>query len=277
MQSATRRDFLGNLGHGMLVACVGPGLASEFSARAAPRDMRVRRLSSDLERLVRTMQDTAPDALMPVLVRELKNGTALRTLVGAGALANARTFGGHDYIGYHAQMALLPAHSMSLLMPEKLRALPVLKVLYRNSARIQAAGQGRERLQSVAPSTVDGDAAQALRQHVRDRAMQEAETLFRGRCDHDVAAAYDDLQTLIRDDLNVHRTVLAWRAFDMLQLLGEEHAHTMLRQFHTAREEFARTRPSMRWRHLVSLARVTASEYGEPAPGHALSRELLEG
>jgi hypothetical protein len=45
--------------------------------------------------------------------------------------------------------------------------------------------------------------------------------------------------------------------------------------FHTVQEEFVRTRPELRWRWLVALARVTASEFGEPAPGVAKARELL--
>jgi hypothetical protein len=41
-------------------------------------------------------------------------------------------------------------------------------------------------------------------------------------------------------------------------------------------EEFAATRPAFRWRHLVTLARVTASEYGTPAPGYAEACRLLK-
>ena len=39
----------------------------------------------------------------------------------------------------------------------------------------------------------------------------------------------------------------------------------------TVREEFARTRPAFRWRHLIGLARASASAYGysvDDAPGH---------
>jgi hypothetical protein len=39
--------------------------------------------------------------------------------------------------------------------------------------------------------------------------------------------------------------------------------------FRTAVEEFAVARPAFRWRHLCALARVTASEFGTPAPGYA--------
>jgi hypothetical protein len=41
-------------------------------------------------------------------------------------------------------------------------------------------------------------------------------------------------------------------------------------------EEFAATRPAFRWRHLIALARVTASAYGQPAPGYAEACRLLE-
>ena len=46
--------------------------------------------------------------------------------------------------------------------------------------------------------------------------------------------------------------------------------------YNTVREEFAWTRPAFRWRQLVALARVTASECGRPAPGIAEARELLK-
>ena len=37
------------------------------------------------------------------------------------------------------------------------------------------------------------------------------------------------LQPLIREELDVHQVVLAWRAWDLLRLVGPEHALTMLR------------------------------------------------
>jgi hypothetical protein len=41
-------------------------------------------------------------------------------------------------------------------------------------------------------------------------------------------------------------------------------------------EEFATSRPAFRWRQLVALARVTASECGFPAPGYAEACRLLK-
>ncbi|MFV0443304.1 MAG: hypothetical protein ACK5Q5_07015, partial [Planctomycetaceae bacterium] len=43
----------------------------------------------------------------------------------------------------------------------------------------------------------------------------------------------------------------------------------------TAIEEFATMRPAFRWRQLVALARVTASEFGHPAPGYETACQLL--
>jgi hypothetical protein len=62
----------------------------------------------------------------------------------------------------------------------------------------------------------------------------------------------------------------------MLQYaISEDGALHAEKFYRTVTEEFAATRPSFRWRHLLALARVTASEYGHPAPGYAESRGLL--
>ncbi|PYJ96610.1 MAG: hypothetical protein DME23_19815, partial [Verrucomicrobia bacterium] len=54
---------------------------------------------------------------------------------------------------------------------------------------------------------------------------------------------------------------------------GALHAEKFYR---TVSEEFAATRAAFRWRHVVALARVTASEYGRPAAGIAEARALLK-
>jgi len=54
---------------------------------------------------------------------------------------------------------------------------------------------------------------------------------------------------------------------------GALHAEKFYR---TVNEEFASTREAFRWRHLVALARVTASEFGRPAAGIAEAQSLLK-
>ncbi len=46
--------------------------------------------------------------------------------------------------------------------------------------------------------------------------------------------------------------------------------------YQTVTEEYAATRPAFRWRQLIALARVTASEYGFAAPGYGEACELLK-
>lgn len=94
----------------------------------------------DLEPLVRELQETGVDRLQQSLVAKLNSGVSLQTLTGAAALANARTFGGEDYIGFNTFMALAPALKMSGLLKGPEAALPVMKVLYRNTDRIQEFG-----------------------------------------------------------------------------------------------------------------------------------------
>jgi hypothetical protein len=66
--------------------------------------------------------------------------------------------------------------------------------------------------------------------------------------------------------------------FDLLRrfAISEDGALHAEKFFRTVTEEFATTRPAFRSRQLCALARVTASEYGRPAPGMAEARELLK-
>ena len=58
--------------------------------------------------------------------------------------------------------------------------------------------------------------------------------------------------------------------------ISEDGALHAEKYYRTVREEFTTTRPAFRWRQLVALARVTASECGRPAPGYREACELLK-
>src|SRR5262249_43109787 len=120
MLSRNRREFLADVGKGMLLASVGPALAADLGlAQAFAGDGPDVLSFGDREPLVSLMQDTSAEKLLPILVDKLKAGTDLGTLVAAAALANARTFGGNDYTGYHAFMALVPSYQMARELPEE--------------------------------------------------------------------------------------------------------------------------------------------------------------
>ena len=231
---STRREFLGDVGRGMLLAGLGTTLASDLGiARAVAEDAAGTLSFGNLEPLVALMQDTPPAKLTALLVDKLKAGTDLRTLTAAAALANARTFGGQDYIGFHTFMALAPAYRMSQELPEAQRALPVLKVLYRNANRIQEfGGRKNEVLHEVEAEAIPADAAggELLRNATRRGDMNAAERTFAGLAKGPIGEAFNHLQFAVEDEVDVHRVVLAWRAWDTFELAGQEYAHCLLRQ-----------------------------------------------
>jgi hypothetical protein len=67
-------------------------------------------------------------------------------------------------------------------------------------------------------------------------------------------------------------------AFDLLlrYAISEDGALHAEKFYRTASEEFAAARAPFRWRYVVALARVTASEFGRPAAGMSEARALLK-
>src|SRR5438552_2222284 len=236
MRTNSRREFLADVGKGMLIAGLGPALAADLGlARADAKEVVSDRLNfGALEPLVAQMQETPLNRLLPVLVKKYQAGTTLHTLTAAAALANARTFGGHDYIGFHTIMALVPAYEMAKRLPEERRPLPVFKVLYRNTGRIQDfGGVKQEVLHPVEaqdlPSVSNG--GELLRVATRKADFDGAERTFAALVKRQpVGEAFNHLQFAVQDEVDVHRVVLAWRSWALLDLTGREQAHTLLRQ-----------------------------------------------
>jgi hypothetical protein len=216
----------------MLAVLVGSGLAADLGLAAEDGKDEPAKTPADLARLSQLIQQTPTPDLLPALARRLKDGTSLRELIAAGALANARAFGGQDYNGYHSFMALCPSYAMAMALPEEERPLPVLKVLYRTSTHIHGARcAGEDRLAEVEPARLDDrpSPAEQLRDATRARKLARAEQVF-AALKGPPEQTYDDVQLMIQDDLNVHRVVLAWRAWEVLDFIGKDHARDMLRQ-----------------------------------------------
>ncbi|MEX2216649.1 MAG: hypothetical protein WD768_21225 [Phycisphaeraceae bacterium] len=232
--TASRRDFLSQVGQGMLLASVG-SLAFDLGltgALAGESDKDALSLTfGKLEPLVRLMQETPPDKLLPKVVSMLESGTSLKDCVAAAALANARAFGGEDYVGFHTLMALSPSYAMAGQLPSDRRALPVLKVIYRNAKQLHHKGGDRiDAMEAVAPDAPAGSGAQDLRALVHKRDRGAAERTLATIAARSADEAFNDLMITVEEAPEVHRVVLAHRAWDMLQLVGKEHAVTMLRQ-----------------------------------------------
>ncbi|MEO2048648.1 MAG: hypothetical protein ABGX16_18995 [Pirellulales bacterium] len=228
----SRRRFLSDVGTGMLVAGIGSNLAMELGISSVFANEDATALTfGPLKPLVDLMQQTPVEQLQPALVSEIRAGVELKKLVAAGALANARNFAGHDYVGFHTMMALMPAWQIANELPQHEQPIPVLKVLYRNTARIQATGGG-DRLHCVKAGETSGKQPDGGRLFAEmcGADMESAERTFAALAQGKQSDVYNALQPLVQDAPDVHRVTLAWRAWDMLQLIGYEHAHTLLRQ-----------------------------------------------
>jgi hypothetical protein len=230
-----RRQFLQEVGNGMLVAGLGAGLAGQLGISTALASEEGDFLHfGDLQPLVDLLQETPVEKLQPILVGKLQSGEAdLERLIAAAALANAETFGGEDYVGFHTEMALMPALQMADELPSERKALPVLKVLYRNTQRIQDGGfRDTRRLKNVQPLEIPTgtEVGELLLQASRSQDMEQAERIFAGSASRSLEEAFNALLWAIQDNANVHRFAIAHRAWALIDVVGLEHAHTILRQ-----------------------------------------------
>jgi hypothetical protein len=232
VSQSDRREFIQEVSGGMLAVLVGSSLAAELGLAAEDsRDEKVK-TTADLTRLSRLIQETPTKDLLPAIATQMKNGTSLRELIAAGALANVRAFGGQDYNGFHSFMALCPSYAMAMALPENERSLPILKVLYRISTHIHGARCVHEdHLVKVEPTRFEEKTppAEQLREASRARKLAQAEQLFTA-LPGAPEQIFDDVQLMVQDDLNVHRVVLAWRSWEVLDFIGKDHARDMLRQ-----------------------------------------------
>ncbi|MEX0712324.1 MAG: hypothetical protein WD278_08235, partial [Pirellulales bacterium] len=182
---------------------------------------------------VELMRATPAEKLQPLLAAMVVKGeTDLKTLTAAGALANAVTFGGCDYVGFHTAMAMLPALEMSRLLSSGRQPLPVLKVLYRNAQQIQSVGgASTTALQALdaAEHAAEGDLGVQIRDACRKADVDSAEKLLATVGDSPLDA-FNALQPAVQDDLNVHRFVFAHRTYGLVGLLGKEYCYSLLRQ-----------------------------------------------
>ncbi len=231
MKHTSRRDFLGGIGITLGCTAVGVALVDRLGlAEAAASFARERLRFGALDPLVDLMQSTPPDELMPAVIARLRSGTSLADIVGAGALANARAFGGTNYNGYHALMAMMPSYEMSEQMPAPYTPLPVLKVLHRNARFVRDVDRANSDAMDPLESKGDASSGANLVENIRVRDLPKAEQSLAAAELRSPTEAYEELQTVVRDETDVHRVVLSWRAYDLLRLTGQQNATTMLRQ-----------------------------------------------
>src|SRR5258708_38679920 len=105
----------------MLVAGLGASLSGDLGFATASAEEGSEALSlGEYGPLVDLLESTPADKLQPILADKIRRGEVdLKQLIAAGALANAQTFGGCDYVGFHTAMAMLPALEMTRQLPHE--------------------------------------------------------------------------------------------------------------------------------------------------------------
>src|SRR5262245_28802149 len=107
------------------------------SAEDAKADPNLVRLDSDIEPLVRLLEDTPRDKLLEEVGSRVKKGLAYRDVLAALLLAGVRNIRPRPNVGFkfHAVLVVNSAHMAALAGPDKERWLPLFWALdnYRNS------------------------------------------------------------------------------------------------------------------------------------------------
>src|SRR5579862_476718 len=235
MTAPTRRDFLKQVGAGALTAGLGSALAGTLGLTRADAAQEEARLTfGAMEPLVSLLQETPIATLQPLLVNTVKDGKASpKDLIAAAALANARTFGGDDYVGFHTMFSLMPSYALSKELPQERQLLPILKMLYRNTNRIhEVGGRAKEVLRPVSPADLPEGmpGGEAIRDAVRHLDLKTAEARLATLSRSSAAEAFNQVQTALHDSTEVHRVNMVYRAWGLLDIVGLEHAHTLLRE-----------------------------------------------
>lgn len=294
MARPDRREFVNHVGRGMLVAGLGTSLSSDLGFSTAFADEGEDSLSfGKYDALVDLFQSTPPDKLQPILIRKLLRGeTDLRQLMSAGALANAESFGGEDYVGFHTAMAMLPALGMSELLPADRQPLPIMKVLYRNSAQIQElGGASKKTLRKFRSEEGDRhrqkhsggvgrteDIGIQIRNASRQTDLAKGERLLSELSDAPIDQMFNALQPVMQDDINVHRFVFAYRTYGLANLLGSNYAYDILRQcvrfgIKHESDRKSRSRPESPIRQLMPKLldqyKLAGKSFGNRDPGDA--------
>ncbi|MDP1563642.1 MAG: hypothetical protein Q8M16_19860 [Pirellulaceae bacterium] len=293
MFRSNRRVFMSDVGRSMFAAGLGATLAENIGFSAAFAEQSSDSISlGKYEALVELIRNTPAAKLQSIVAKMIISGeTTLTQLTAASALANAVTFGGCDYVGYHTAMAMLPALELSRSLPNGRQPLPVLKVLYRNALQIQEVGTASQAaLEAYADAEHSAEHATegSLEIQIRDacrradtrRAERLLSTVVREPLD-----AFNALQPAAQDDLNVHRYVFAHRVYGLVGLLGQEHANTILSQFvrfcaDNERQRIERKQPASPIRailpKLLDQYKLVGKELGRRDPGDSVVETLAE-
>jgi len=286
--SNDRRQFLCGAALGSL------GLVGRLplvSAEEAKLDSKVVRLDSDIEPLVRLIEETSRDRLLEQVGDKIRKGTSYREVLAALFLAGVRNVEPRPSVGFkfHAVLVVNAAHLSSLAAPDAERWLPIFWAL--DHFKVAQAQNQKERAGWRMPPVKESSLPPA--RHARKAFVDAMEKWDAEAADVAIAsltrsAGADEVTELLwqyapRDFRAIgHKAIFAANTRRTLGVIGWQHAEPVLRSLtyammssgsmNPAKSDDPADRPGRKNHELVKEIRET---WLEGKPDQAAATELL--
>jgi hypothetical protein len=284
-----RRSFLtaSALGAGSLAFLDGLPVVSADDAKPDPNLVR---LDSDIEPLVRLLEDTPRDDLLDQVALRIKKGVPYRDVLAALLLAGVRNVQPRPSVGFkfHAVLVVNSAHLAALAGPDRERWLPIFWSIDNfKSAQAQNAKEGGWRMKPVDEMKLP-PAHKAFEAFTRamdswdvegaDAAVAALARSASANFLFDVFARYG-----CRDFRDIgHKAIFVANAFRTLHTIGWQHAEPVLRSLAYALLHHEGDNPAKRdsepdrpGRRNAELARKFKSEWQSGKTSPEASGEIL--
>ncbi len=256
---------------------------------AAPKEVRLAQVASDVEPLVRLLEDTPREQLLDKVIARIREGTSYQELLAAVFLAGVRGIQPRPVgFKFHAVLVINSAHLASLAAADKDRWLPLLwSIDYFKSSQARNKAEGDWRL-APADATKLPSEATAKQTFLDGMDNWDVEKADRGITawwrTAGAAEVFEPFWRLgARDFRDIgHKAIYAANAWRTLQTIGWRHAEPVLRSLAYGMLDHEGTNPATRddWRdkpgrdNLVRLETLKPLSFaGKRDP--AVSKEIL--
>jgi hypothetical protein len=232
LTSATSAGALLGLGDLSFLAELGP-----VSAAEAALDSKTVRFGSDIEPLVRLLEETSRERLLEEVAARVRAGLSYREVLGALLLAGVRNVQPRPQVGFkfHAVLVVNSAHLASISSPDSDRWLPIFWALdYFKSAQAEDEREGNWTMAPVSEGAVPpADKAEKMLTDAMDRwDEQAADAAVAGLARTAGANQLFELFSRYgaRDFRSIgHKAIFVANSWRTLQCIGWQYAEPVLR------------------------------------------------
>lgn len=237
----SRRGFLHAAGTGSALAGLGSlafldKLPAVSAAEAQP-DPKSVQFTSDIEPLVRLVEETPREKLLEAVAGKIKSGTSYREVVAALLLAGVRNVQPRPSVGFkfHAVLVVNSAHLASMAGPDEHRWLPIFWALdHFKEAQAQDTREGNWTMAPIAESKLPTahrarfEFTAAMDKWDEERADLAVAALVRTRTSGDLFDLF--CRYGARDQRSIgHKMIYVANAWRTLHCIGWQYAEPVLR------------------------------------------------